>query len=509
MSSINNYFYLKDVAAKYQRYRQTLPMNEKAIFAISSIGFVDAAECNPYYLAKNAMQRDDFTIYISSDSIERDRALLPANNNVFWVNPDNMLYLVALATSKYIITNAKLPFYFIKRKEQIVLNTWHGTPIKKLDKGLNIHNQSAFLHADYILCPNEHTKTALQEACFLDKLYTGKWLITGYPKNSIFTPENAYRAQRKYAYMPTWREDSTRLPQIEKYLERLDNYLTDNTTIYVKFHNLSKKPLKSYKHIKPFPQNVEPYSFLNTMDGLITDYSSVIFDFANTGKEIIIFAFDENSYAENPGLYFPLDKLPFPKYNVLDDLIKHLNKGKQFVPGQFYIRFLDEFCRYDTPVAAEQVNNFLLDDQPIEPAENSYITDNAANKETAYIVQFMPQIESARQLNEVKANIPPNQPTILVFNRDVTKNTRQLMEDLPKMQELEEKIAVAIITNATVAEKIKLALNNSYGFFAKTAQKVCQREKARIFPQLTISKFVNHSTEPLFVAMAKFFESQE
>ncbi|MCL1989058.1 MAG: CDP-glycerol glycerophosphotransferase family protein [Firmicutes bacterium] len=502
MSTENYENYPKDAAVKYQKYCKQFPISEKSIFAISSIGFVDAAECNPYYLAKNAIQRNDFTVYISSNNIEYDKNLFVKDSKIVWVNPNNSLYLTALATAKYIITNGKMPAYFCKRKGQILLTTWQGTPLKKLDKNLNKYSQATFLQSDYILCSNEHTRAILQETCFLDKLYTGKWLVTGYPKNSILAamPPKKYVGKRTYAYMPTWREDSTRILQIEKYFDRLDSYLSSDVTIYVKFHNLSKKIMKSYKHIQPFPPNVEQYQFLTTVDCLITDYSSVIFDFANTGKEIILFAFDENSYLQAPGLNIPLDKLPFTKYNILDDLIKHIKTGKPFVPGQYYIRFLDEFCKFDTPTAADQVNAFLLDSKPIE---NSYIIDETANASVVRNAYFMPQIESNRQLEELKAKIPQTEPAVFVFSANFTKYTQQMLNELDKINKDNETNLSAIIVNTNVAEKFKLTLNNKYGIFQKTAQQVCLREKERIFQQLTIGKYTNFSTEPLFTAMEK------
>ena len=94
-------------------------------------------------------------------------------------------YVRVLATSKYLINNSSFPVYFIKRPEQIYLQTWHGTPLKTLGKQMrfgieSMYNiQHNFMQADYLMFPNKFTKEVMMRDYNLEKLYTGKVVYNG------------------------------------------------------------------------------------------------------------------------------------------------------------------------------------------------------------------------------------------------------------------------------------------------------------------------------------------
>ena len=63
---------------------------------------------------------------------------------------------------------------------------------------------------------------------------------------------------------------------------------------------------------------------MNIADVLITDYSSVFFDFAITTKKIVLFTYDEEEYLAERGMYLELSDLPFPRVKTLDNLLDEL-----------------------------------------------------------------------------------------------------------------------------------------------------------------------------------------
>lgn len=71
--------------------------------------------------------------------------------------------------------------------------------------------------------------------------------------------------------------------------------------------------LDNYEHIYPFPSGVDKYEFLNSVDALITDYSSVFFDYSITRKPIILYMYDYEEYMHDRGMYFDIKELPFRK----------------------------------------------------------------------------------------------------------------------------------------------------------------------------------------------------
>ena len=66
-----------------------------------------------------------------------------------------------------------------------------------------------------------------------------------------------------------------------------------------------------FRHIRTFPAQWDTYEGLSLCSTLITDYSSVFYDFANAGKQIILFAYDRKEYENGRGMYEDIGKYPF------------------------------------------------------------------------------------------------------------------------------------------------------------------------------------------------------
>ena len=83
------------------------------------------------------------------------------------------------------------------------MNTWHGTPLKTLGKKMAMgiqdmsNMQRNFLHSSYLLHPNRYTMDHMMEDYNLNHLYTGKVILSGYPRNAIFWDKDAAAAVRK------------------------------------------------------------------------------------------------------------------------------------------------------------------------------------------------------------------------------------------------------------------------------------------------------------------------
>lgn len=283
-------------------------------------------------------------------------------------------YYRLLATAKYLVEDTTFPDKFIKREDQIYLNTWHGTPWKMMGKDEEVgayaigNVQKNFLYADYLLYPNEYMKSVMFKAYMLEDLYRGTVLYEGYPRNSIFFNHEKYKEMREklgvadkqvIVYMPTWRggvnkSDATVTEEAcACYFDVLDELLTDDQIFYVKFHLFAENSFQfdDFQHIKPFPTEYETYDVLNTADVLVTDYSSVFFDFANTGRKIILFPYDQEEYLGKRGLYTQMDELPFPKVYSAAELAAEINNPKSYDDTEF----MKTFCKYDNPDATRRL----------------------------------------------------------------------------------------------------------------------------------------------------------
>jgi len=279
-----------------------------------------------------------------------------------------------LEKAKYIFTDSGIRPKYIKRPEQTFVNVWHGTPLKYMgvDNPSEIialgHIQHSLLSADYLLYPNEFMCEKMINSYMIEKIYPGKILFEGYPRNSIFFDENhrlnlkqdlGFSEKEIFVYMPTHRDnisqrkDDRQRDEVFNYLIELDGKLNDNQVMIVKLHtyNQSKIDFSKFSHIIPFPTGYEIYDIINMADVLITDYSSIFFDFANSRRKIILFNYDEESYLAERGIYIPLEDLPFPKVQNVDDLIEELNLPKSYDDESF----VSEFCRYDRPDAVKYI----------------------------------------------------------------------------------------------------------------------------------------------------------
>ena len=149
------------------------------------------------------------------------------------------------------------------------------------------------------------------------------------------------------------RKDEKQRIEVNRFLEKIDSNLNDNQILFVKFHpyNQSKIDFSGFENIKAFPNNFENYDVLNACDCLITDYSSVFFDFANTKRKIILFNYDEEEYLADRGLYLALEDLPFPKAGTIDELISEMNLDINYDDSEF----LDEFCTLSSINSAEDI----------------------------------------------------------------------------------------------------------------------------------------------------------
>lgn len=288
-------------------------------------------------------------------------------------------YAKVAAMAGYIFTDTSLPLWFAKKKGQVITNTWHGTPLKMMGK--DVYNraydmgnvQKNHMIADYLIYPSDYMKDCMISAYFLDNLFQGKILCSGYPRNSIFFDRGREKelrgrlgleGRKLYAYMPTWRgvlkhiDAEKNTYQVEYFLEDMDKKFAEDEIFFVRLHPFIGNTIdySRYKHIQPFPEGYEPYDILNICDCMVTDYSSVMFDYANSRKKIVLFVYDKELYMDERGVYVSMDTFPFPQVRRVDDLLRELRAPKQYDDGAF----LEKFCKYDQEDTAQSLCRHIV-----------------------------------------------------------------------------------------------------------------------------------------------------
>lgn len=409
---------------------------------------------SPFYIMKELLAMPDggkYDIYFATSNYHKhieDVKKLGINVKLVDIHSDE--YAKVLATAEYLVNNSSFPSYFIKREGQHYLQTWHGTPLKTLGKKMrmgmeSMHNvQHNFLQADLLQHPNEFTRDAMMNDYNLRDLFTGKIALTGYPRNSVFSDRTRGQEIKELlgneniktiAYMPTWRGQNNYEISTKEYgdtvgeiLTRLDDVLDDSKILYVNFHPLVQDvvSLDNYKHILPFPDGVDKYEFLNSTDALITDYSSVFFDYSITGKPIILFMYDYDEYMADRGMYLDIKELPFTKVYDLSQLCQLISSNQylecSYAKNEEYV---NRFIRYDSIDNAKQLCRLFFYGED----EGIHIDDYSTNKNREWNIVNAEHVKNARALNVVMDSIDPDKDILVLAKRNFNSSLSSYMYD--------------------------------------------------------------------------------
>jgi CDP-glycerol glycerophosphotransferase len=298
-------------------------------------------------------------------------------------------YNYLLARAQYWVDNQGFPRVYTKRPETTYLQTWHGTPLKTMgwdEPALAALSPKARRsHAkmierwDYLLAPSEY---------FVDSFvrsygYDGKLLRVGYPRNDLLvnrSDDQAYLAALKerlglpldrtiVLYAPTFRERDRRSDEpyeLPFELRQVGDALSEDVFVLVRTHYLDQ--LKLDQRHAPYARNVSDHhdvtELLLVADVLVTDYSSTMFDFANTGRPMVFYTHDYDDYVHTErGTYFSLaHEAPGPLVTTTDELITALSDldGLRRDHADRYARWRQKFCEYDAGHAAADVITEVL-----------------------------------------------------------------------------------------------------------------------------------------------------
>ncbi len=514
---------LKSKSVLYSYYRKFMKVKKNEVLFMSYFG--GNITDSPYYMMKELLNDKKFNIYVASRNIVRDRIYLDFNGikNVKIVKVHSKKFIKLLATAEFIVNNSRVPEYFTKRKRQILVNTWHGTPLKtlgrKMNKGLSDlgNNQNQFIMSDYLLYPNEYTKDLMMRDFCLDNIFSGKVILNGYPRNEIFFDTKRKNELRKkfglenkkvYVYMPTWRGNTLDTKNIDKYkedLEKILKYMDDNikdAVVFVKLHQIIMNYIKinDYKNIKSVNSFYETYDFLNIADGLITDYSSVFFDFANTRREIILFMYDYDEYMNDRGMYFDVKKLPFTKVYTTNDLVKIINSKKDFKIDSNYKDFLDNFCKLDSKNNSKLVNDVIFRKKTLD-----IVLDYRFNSDKKYDIIFCSNLDNDNKKEEFKKIISTmKKDTLLVFQQ---RTFNDMTNDY--IHENDDNIANYIVVPKnpafTVLDRVIIKIYRKTTLLKFIVKKIYRKELDRILPNIKIGKIENYTTNKRFVDITKIF----
>lgn len=305
---------------------------------------------------------------------------------------ESLRYVYYMSRCGYKIMNVRQPGWYRKRQGVAFLETWHGTPLKRLGFDLgDIYTSNQRLKMvfheqvkdwDYLISAN-HFSTKIFERAF--GCERNKILEYGYPRNDILYADNKNEicarvkkelkipeGKRVILYAPTWRDNQATDAgkcnfRLALDLSRMREEFGRDSVILLRMHYYVSDMLDLSRYTG-FVYNVSQYEDVSPLylisDICITDYSSVFFDYANLKRPILFFVYDYETYAnEIRGLYIDMDReLPGPLLHTNDELIKALHEINQVTEKykDCYEKFYDRFCKADDGRASERVTEMLF-----------------------------------------------------------------------------------------------------------------------------------------------------
>lgn len=345
---------------------------------------------NPYSIFKYIADNEEFSdytfIWVINDTNNDHVKKYSSLDNVRFVRRNSLRYILYLCQSKYLINDTTFPNYFIKKEEQIYVNTWHGTPFKTLGKdiiGMMGQHKNAlrnFLHTDYIISPNNYTSNILLASHDLEGIYDGIIVEEGHPRNDltinadkVVIKERLKKiididfSKKVILYAPTWRgigkvENTGK--EITRIFTEMHDSMPNDCVLLLKVHSLTYRYLEGNKKLKNIciPDWFETNELLSVVDVLITDYSSIWIDYLVTNNPIVFYLYDKEKYKKERGVYLSLDELPGAVCNNISEVIGAI-KNTNEVSDPFVSKYRvmkEKFCYKDDGAVTERIVNIVF-----------------------------------------------------------------------------------------------------------------------------------------------------
>ena len=323
----------------------------------------------------------------------------PNTRVVAWASP---AYQKAMAAAKYWIFNYRVSDHIWPRPDQVYLECWHGTPLKRLGYDLSTHgnvmNSVSEIRQKYDLDAAKF-RYILSPSPFATEKFTSAWnlqaigkedavLQEGYPRNdfllnhsqadvdrvkeALHITASEIGGRKVILYAPTWRDNQHDSSigysyQLGVDFDRLRAALSEDYVILFRAHYLVASHF-DFAAYAGFVYDVSGYPDINDLyivsDLLITDYSSVFFDYANLKKPMLFYMYDLAAYRDEiRGFYLGLEELPGPIVETEEALIAAIPQAlSQPAYDEKYQRFHQRFNPLDDGHASERVVKRLLEE---------------------------------------------------------------------------------------------------------------------------------------------------
>lgn len=374
----------------YRIETKLVPVQKNIIIFESNMGrnYTGNPRCIYEEMVKQGLDKK-FRCYVMLDDVS---TYVPGNAKK--LRRTRTMYFLIMGIAGTWVSDSRMPNYIIKRKGVHYIQTWHGTPLKKLaldmvsvnmagETDIEKYKEKFYKNTrtwDYLISQNHFSSEVFKSAFAFDKTM----LEIGYPRNDILFSGNnkEYITDLKkkmglpldkkvILYAPTWRDNEYYEKGAYKFNQALDfdlfrKKLGDEYVCIVKYHYLVKESLdwSAYQgFVYKYDMCEDIANLYLVSDLLITDYSSVMFDYSVLKRPMLFFAYDLEDYKDNlRGFYFDfLKEAPGPITRTTKELIDSIVNYKAEEFSEKYEAFHNKYNHLDDGSASQKVVQLIQD----------------------------------------------------------------------------------------------------------------------------------------------------
>ncbi len=419
--------------------------------------------------------------------------------NLSFVTLESAKQIYLLATARVIVHNSARQRFFVKREGQIYIETWHGVPLKTLGrcaKDLNLtsltYSIRSLLQANYLVSACPFLSQVYKRDFCLGNLFSGKILEVGYPRLDTITHSNKdevlanlVRAgitidpkKKILLYAPTWRGAAYATPDtaIEPYLEvkRTLEKILDlaQWQVLIKPHQIVYKAAREqFKDIDCMvPATIDANEVLAITDVLVSDFSSIFYDFLLTKRPIVFYIPDLAEYKESRGIYNPVETLPGPICQSLEELAG-VFRDLDAAVAPFAERYAEQRtwagCDFDRGTNSRTIMRHILLGEPATIAEKEF-----EKKKILFTLPPHQKRSVVSSLIAVLNKIDFTQYDVTLFTEgDKIGTLERLANELPK----EVRVMVRLGFFRTFIDEVRNHYYYTWGASTKKGRLVCPK----------------------------------
>lgn len=312
----------------------------------------------------------------------------------------SLYYFYLFAIAGYWVSDTRMPSYLIKRRGTIYIQTWHGTPLKRLaldmfdvkmegETSVETYKKEFIKNTgtwDYLISQNSYSSEIFRRAFAYDKVI----LEIGYPRNDLLINQNNPAAIKKIKdklqlphdkkivlYAPTWRDNEYNSSHQYKFSAPIDysylsQELSENYIILVKAHYLISEQIDFSRYkgfIYQFGAAFDIAELYLISNLLVTDYSSVMFDYSLLHRPMLFYAFDLENYKNKlRGFYFDfIEEAPGPIVTTTKQLVTAVLDYDDTKYNEKYEAFMNKYNHADCGEASKKVVDLIISHGGIIP----------------------------------------------------------------------------------------------------------------------------------------------